>query len=65
MRVMYVNDPQGVSVEILNARKPLWSLSGFNPGGPYVENEICIAAAAGDVWQKLTDHAAMGSWGMS
>lgn len=63
-RVMYVNDPQGFSVEMLNARRPLWSLSGFGPGGPYVENEICVNASADQVWKKLTDHSAMGKWGL-
>lgn len=63
-RVMYVNDPQNFSVEMLNARQALWSLSGFNPGGPYIENEISINASADKVWEKLTDHAGMGSWGV-
>jgi catechol 2,3-dioxygenase-like lactoylglutathione lyase family enzyme len=61
-RVMYVNDARGFSVEMLNARKRLWSLSGFNPGEPYVENEIQIAASAGKTWAALTDHAALGNW---
>lgn len=61
-RVMYVNDPQGFSFEMLNARKNLWSLSGFNVGEPYVENEILIDASLADTWSKLTDHEAMGDW---
>jgi len=61
-RVMYVNDPQGFSVEMLNARKPLWSLSGFNPGEPYVENEIVIHASKEETWNKLIDHADLGRW---
>jgi catechol 2,3-dioxygenase-like lactoylglutathione lyase family enzyme len=63
-RVMYVNDPQGFSVEMLNARRSLWSLSGFNPGGPYVENEVAINASADEVWRKLSDHSALGNWGL-
>ena len=63
-RVMYVNDPQGFSVEMLNARQPLWSLSGFNPREPYVENEIAINASAQQVWTKITDHASLGNWGL-
>lgn len=63
-RVMYVNDPQGFSVEMLNARQALWSLSGFNPGGPYVENEISVNASSDRVWKKLTDHAKLGDWGV-
>lgn len=61
-RVMYVNDPQGFSVEMLNARKALWSLSGFNPGGPYVENEIVINASRQETWDKLIDHEGLGQW---
>ena len=61
-RVMYVNDPQGFSVEMLTARKALWSLSGFSPGEPYVENEILINASAEQTWNKLIDHAGLGSW---
>jgi len=30
-RVMYVNDPDGFSVELLQARRPFWRLSGFLP----------------------------------
>ena len=63
-RVMYVNDPQGFSVEMLNARRPLWSLSGFNPGEPYVENEIAVNASAQEVWTKITDHSSLGNWGL-
>ncbi|MEH6517575.1 MAG: SRPBCC family protein [Halioglobus sp.] len=61
-RVMYVNDPAGFSVEMLNARQSLWSLSGFNPGEPYVENEIAIRAPAAEVWNALIDHDALGDW---
>lgn len=61
-RVMYVNDPQGFSVEMLNARRALWSLSGFNPGEPYVENEITVSAPARQTWDKLIDHPGLGNW---
>ena len=61
-RVMYVNDRHGFSIEMLNARKAFWSISGFNSHEPYVENEITINAPAEQVWHKLTDHAAMGDW---
>ena len=61
-RVMYVNDRNGFSVEMLNARKALWSLTGFNSCEPYVEIESKINAPAEDVWQRLTDHAGMGKW---
>jgi catechol 2,3-dioxygenase-like lactoylglutathione lyase family enzyme/uncharacterized protein YndB with AHSA1/START domain len=61
-KVMYVNDSDGFSVEMLAARRQLWSLSGFNPGIPYVENEIWINAAPEKVWDAITDHASMGNW---
>ena len=61
-RVMYVNDPDGFSVEMLNARKALWSLSGFNPGEPYVQNEVLVRASPGETWNKLINHAGMGEW---
>ena len=61
-KVMYVNDVDGFSVELLNARRKLWSLSGFNPGIPYVENEIWIDADADKVWQAITNHSGIGQW---
>jgi hypothetical protein len=61
-RVMYVNDPHGFSVEMLYARRPLWSVSGFNAREPYVEIETDIRAPATAVWEALTDHAGIGSW---
>ncbi|MGI9284184.1 MAG: SRPBCC family protein [Pseudomonadales bacterium] len=61
-KVMYVNDADGFSVELLNARPKLWSLSGFNPGMPYVENEIWIDASPEKVWEAITDHASLGDW---
>jgi uncharacterized protein YndB with AHSA1/START domain len=63
-RVMYVNDPQGFSVEMLHAREPLWSLSGFAPGGSYVQNEVTINAPALDVWNALIDHEGLGQWSL-
>ena len=63
-RVMYVNDPQGFSFEMLNARKRLWSMSGFNVGGPYVENEIVIDAPVSDTWNRLIDHEGIGDWSL-
>ena len=63
-RVMYVNDPDGFSVEMLNARKALWSLSGFNPREPYVENEVLVRASAEETWNKLVDHGGMGEWSL-
>jgi catechol 2,3-dioxygenase-like lactoylglutathione lyase family enzyme/uncharacterized protein YndB with AHSA1/START domain len=61
-QVMYVNDKHGFSVEMLNARRALWSVSGFNPAEGYVETEIEINAPARQVWQQLTDHKGLGNW---
>lgn len=61
-RVMYVNDADGFSVEMLCARPSLWSLSGFSPGGAYVQNEVLIRAQPERVWQRLIDHAGLGDW---
>jgi catechol 2,3-dioxygenase-like lactoylglutathione lyase family enzyme len=61
-QVMYVNDKHDFSVEMLHARRALWSISGFNPAEGYAENEIEINAPADQVWQQLTDHAGMGNW---
>ena len=61
-QVMYVNDRHGYSVEMLNARRAFWWISGFSSHEPYVENEIEIKAPVRDVWRRLTDHAGMGAW---
>lgn len=61
-RVMYVNDSDGFSVEMLYARKPLWWLSGFSPGEPYVESELRISASPALVWSRLTDNGNLGRW---
>ena len=61
-RVMYVNDRHGFSIEMLNARKAFWSISGFNAHEPYVENEIAINAPADQVWRSLTEHDGMAGW---
>ena len=61
-RVMYVNDPDGFSIEMLNARKRFWSVSGFNSQEPYVEVETDIRAPVDEVWQQLTDHEGLGRW---
>ena len=63
-RVMYVNDQHGFSVEMLNARRAFWSISGFNAKQPYVELEIDIHAPAATVWSHLTDHAGIGNWSL-
>ncbi|MGI9295793.1 MAG: SRPBCC family protein, partial [Pseudomonadales bacterium] len=61
-KVMYVNDADGFSVELLYARPQLWSFSGFNPVIPYVENEMWIKAPPEQVWPAITDHNGIGAW---
>ena len=61
-RVMYVNDSNGFSVEMLNARKWLWSVTGFNPREPYVAKEVTIDAPKEEVWKVVSDHSKMGAW---
>ncbi|MFV0478437.1 MAG: SRPBCC family protein [Parahaliea sp.] len=63
-RVMYVNDPQGISIELIHARKAFQGLTGFKPSHPYFINEIEIAAPLSAVWQKLTNHDQLGQWMM-
>jgi catechol 2,3-dioxygenase-like lactoylglutathione lyase family enzyme len=61
-RVMYVNDLDGFSIEMLYARRSLWWLSGFSAGEPYVDNEVSINAPREAVWERLIDHANLGDW---
>ena len=61
-RVMYVNDPQGFSIEMLNPRRSLWSFSGFNPSEPYVQNEILVNASIDKTWRALIDHKGLSDW---
>lgn len=63
-RVMYLNDKQGFSVEMLYARKALWWVSGFVPSMPYVEIEGHINAPAAAVWECLSDHAGLSRWSL-
>lgn len=61
-KVMYVNDPFGFSVELLNARRASWFLSGFKPSLAYVVNEIWIDRTPAEIWPALTEHGACGKW---
>ncbi len=61
-RVMYVNDLDGFSIEMLYARSALWRLTGFSPGEPYVGREVLINAPPEAVWERLIDHANLGAW---
>lgn len=62
--VVYVNDAQGFSVELLYVR-PYWDgHMGFLPGRPDLatEQKLTIRAEPEAVWTRLVDHARMGEW---
>lgn len=61
-KVMYVNDPQGFSIEILYPRPWAYRLTGFVPSVPYVEEEVSVPAPPARVWELLSDHERMGEW---
>lgn len=62
--VMYVNDPQGFSVELLQIKESFDGDLGFLPADPdtVVTVSIDIAAPAQLVWEKLIDHEHIGDW---
>jgi catechol 2,3-dioxygenase-like lactoylglutathione lyase family enzyme/uncharacterized protein YndB with AHSA1/START domain len=62
--VVYVNDVQGFSVELLYVR-PWWDRQmGFLPAAPdlLVERSLAIGAPPGRVWERLVDHERMSDW---
>ena len=62
--VVYVNDVQGFSVELLYVR-PWWDRNmGFLPGTPdrAIGQSVHIAAAPETVWARLVDHARLSEW---
>ena len=62
--VVYVNDPQGYSIELLYVR-PYWDRQmGFLPEPPdqVIERKITIDASTENLWQHITDHAGMKNW---
>jgi catechol 2,3-dioxygenase-like lactoylglutathione lyase family enzyme/uncharacterized protein YndB with AHSA1/START domain len=61
-KVMYVNDPQGFSIELLYLRRWAYRLTGFLPSIPYIQEEVLISAPAEKIWDAVTDHARMGEW---
>jgi uncharacterized protein YndB with AHSA1/START domain/catechol 2,3-dioxygenase-like lactoylglutathione lyase family enzyme len=70
--VVYVNDPHGFSVEILQTKPGLADRTfGFEPRPPHkrpdpdthmIEHRIIIDAPAGTVWDAITDQDAMHRW---
>lgn len=61
-KVMYVNTPDGFSVEMLAARKAFWKLSGFKPTSSYLSNTVWIDAPPESVWEEVSDHRNLGRW---
>ena len=61
-KVMYVNDPQGFSIELLYPRPWAYRLTGFVPSTPYIQEEVRIEAPAERVWQVVGEHERMKEW---
>ena len=61
-RVMYVDDPDGFDVEMLQPRRWADRLTGFSPSMPYAVAEQHVFAAPEVVWARLSDLAGMESW---
>lgn len=60
--VVYVNDDQGFSVELLFVRRWYDRPMGFRPAMPYVVAAARIAAPRDVVWKAITDHEGMTAW---
>lgn len=60
--VVYVNDDQGFSVELLFVRHWYEGPMGFRPKLPYVNARVHIDAPPDVVWRAITDHARMPEW---
>jgi uncharacterized protein YndB with AHSA1/START domain len=61
-KVMYVNDPEGFSIELLYPRPWAYRLTGFVPSIPYIQEEVTIDAPAARVWEVVRDHERMTEW---
>lgn len=61
-KVMYVNDPEGFSIELLYPRPWAYRLTGFVPSIPYIDEEVTIAAPAERVWAVVREHERMNEW---
>ena len=61
-KVMYVNDPEGFSIELLYPRPWAYRLTGFVPSIPYIQEEVTINATAERVWAIVREHERMNEW---
>lgn len=61
-KVMYVNDPEGFSIELLYPRPWAYRLTGFVPSIPYIQEEVAVRAPAERVWSVVSDHERMKEW---
>jgi catechol 2,3-dioxygenase-like lactoylglutathione lyase family enzyme len=62
--VVYVNDSEGFSVELLYVRRWWDRFMGFAPGAPdlEIERRVLVDAAPRQVWERLVDHRRMSDW---
>jgi catechol 2,3-dioxygenase-like lactoylglutathione lyase family enzyme/uncharacterized protein YndB with AHSA1/START domain len=61
-KVMYVNDPEGFSIELLYPRPWAYRLTGFVPSIPYIQEEVMIQASTERVWEVVREHERMKAW---
>ncbi|MFC1850579.1 SRPBCC family protein [candidate division CSSED10-310 bacterium] len=62
MKVMYLNDAQNSSIELLYVEPLAYGLLGFRPALQYMTAETFISAPATVVWSHLTNHDQFGTW---
>jgi catechol 2,3-dioxygenase-like lactoylglutathione lyase family enzyme/uncharacterized protein YndB with AHSA1/START domain len=61
-KVMYVNDPEGFSIELLYPRPWAYRLTGFVPSSPYIQEEVTIDASPERIWAVVREHERMQEW---
>lgn len=62
--VMYINDPQGFSYELLSVRPYYDRFMGFTPRhfDTQVHHQVLVDAPREVIWEALADHANIGDW---
>ena len=61
---MYVNDPEGFSIELLYPRPWAYRLTGFVPSSPYIQEEVTIDASPERIWAVVREHERMQDMGL-